>query len=75
MVKASGFWKDRSCGGTELRRVFPNNIAVDKEVLVCSNLVISGGIVAWNPIFRRALQDWKLRGNWPFIRIVVCPDS
>jgi hypothetical protein len=56
------FWHDVWCSDQLLKHVFPSlfSIARYKEAWVKDNFIWRNGLVEWNVIFVRSVQDWEL---------------
>jgi hypothetical protein len=56
------FWHDVWCSDQPLKHVFPSlfSIARYKEAWVKENFIWRNGIVEWNVIFVRSVQDWEV---------------
>jgi hypothetical protein len=56
------FWHDMWCGNQPLKHAFPSlyRIARYKEAWVKDNFNWRNGVMAWNVIFVRAIQDWEM---------------
>jgi hypothetical protein len=56
------FWHDTWCGNQPLQQAFPSlfSIARYKEAWVKDNFIWRNGVVEWNVIFVRAIQDWEM---------------
>lgn len=53
------FWVDVWCGHAALKEVFPSlfNIALHKDASVADLMDTSNGLLQWNVLFSRAVQD------------------
>ena len=56
------FWHDIWCAKQPLKHVFPSlfSIVRYKDAWVRDNFIWRNGIVEWNVIFVRSVQDWEL---------------
>jgi hypothetical protein len=56
------FWHDRWCGDSSLKQCFPALFCIvrNKDAMVAENLVVLNGVVQWNVLFTRHIQDWEM---------------
>jgi hypothetical protein len=56
------FWPDVWCGELPLKVLFPElfTIAYGKDEWVEENMHINNGIIHWNILFTRPVQDWEV---------------
>jgi hypothetical protein len=56
------FWHDWWCGDRSLKRCFPFlfSIVRNKDAMVVDNLVVHNGVIQWNILFTRQIQDWEI---------------
>jgi hypothetical protein len=56
------FWHDTWCGNQPLKHSLPSlyRIARYKEAWVEDNFNWRNGVVEWNVIFIRSIQDWEM---------------
>jgi hypothetical protein len=66
------FWHDTWCGNQPLKQAFPSlfRIARYKEAWVKDNFIWRNGVVEWNVIFVRAIQDWEMDVISPFFELL-----
>jgi exonuclease III len=67
-----GFWHDTWCGSQPLKQTFPSlfRIARYKEAWVKDNFVWRNGVVEWNVLFVRDIQDWEMEVISPFFEVL-----
>jgi hypothetical protein len=55
----ASFWHDWWCGDRSLKQCFPVlfSIVRNKNAMVVDNLVVQNGVIQWNVIFTRPVQD------------------
>jgi hypothetical protein len=56
------FWHDWWCGDRSLKQCFPTlfSIVRNKDVMVVDNLAVHNGVIQWNVLFTRQIQDWEM---------------
>jgi hypothetical protein len=56
------FWHDWWCGDNSLKQCFPAlfSIVRNKDAMVADNLVVHNGVIQWNVLFTRQIQDWEM---------------
>jgi hypothetical protein len=56
------FWHDTWCENQPLKHAFRSlyHIARHKEAWVKDNFIWGNGVVEWNAIFIRSIQDWEM---------------
>jgi hypothetical protein len=66
------FWHDTWCGSQPLKQTFPSlfRIARYKEAWVKDNFVWRNGVVEWNVLFVRDIQDWEMEVISPFFEVL-----
>jgi hypothetical protein len=55
-------WHDWWCGDRSLKQCFPVlfSIVRNKDAIVVDNLVFHNGVIQWNVLFTRQIQDWEM---------------
>jgi hypothetical protein len=56
------FWHDWWCGEKSLKQCFPDlfSIVRNKDAMVAKNLVVQNGVIQWNVILTRPIQEWEM---------------
>jgi hypothetical protein len=56
------FWHDWWCEDSSLKQCFPVlfSIVRNKDAMVDDNLVVHKGVIQWNVLFTRQIQDWEI---------------
>jgi hypothetical protein len=56
------FWHDWWCKDRSLNQCFPVlfSIVRNKDATVVDNLVVYNGVIQWNVLFTRQIQDWEM---------------
>jgi hypothetical protein len=56
------FWHDWWCGDSSLKQCFPVlfSIVRNKDAMVDDNLVVHNGVIQWNVLLMRQIQDWEI---------------
>jgi len=56
------FWHDWWCGDGSLKQCFTAlfSIVRNKDAMVVDNLAVHNGVIQWNVLFTRQIQDWEM---------------
>jgi hypothetical protein len=56
------FWHDWWCGDRSLKQYSPVMFSIvrNKDAIVVDNLAVHNGVIQWNVLFTKQIQDWEI---------------